>query len=472
MAAARQVQADWAQRVPRRRLKIIGSIAKRIAAEPMPLAESVTRANATVAEIIASELLPLADACRYTAKVGRQVLAPESHGLWGRPWWLGRVSTKTLREPWGLVLILGPSNYPLFLPGVQIIQAIAAGNAVLAKPAPGCEEPLAVLKSMLVEAGVPEPLVQVMPPDVAVAEEAIDRGVDKVFLTGSVPTGKKVLQRLADRLTPSTMELSGCDAVFVSPQADLNRALQSIVYALRLNGGQTCISPRRIFVTPTHEPELRQRLPELLKEPGDSMQIGLQVADQVRGAIEQAVNDGATLLTGAAPSAGDDQMQPTVLVDVTPEMQVAQSDLFAPICSIMAVPDMPAAIAADNYCPYALGASVFGPKTYAEFWAERIQAGSVVLNDIVVPTADPRACFGGWRQSGWGVTRGSEGLLEMTRPKSICIRHGSWLPHLDKSAQDEQMLVLLLTVVHGPTLRARASALRRLIAKSRKQKSS
>ena len=395
-----------------------------------------------------------ADACKFAAKHGPRILAPYSHQTLLGSWWMGRIGVSVRPEPWGLVLILAPWNYPLLLAGVQMIQAVAAGNAVLVKPSPGCERVTLLLLECMTAAGIPKELVQVLPSDGEAGEAAIRLGVDKVVLTGSARTGRKVLHLLAEELTPSTMELSGCDAAFVLPQADLKRAAKSIAFALKMNGGATCISPRRIFVTAENKAALCDLLAEELIGARPTP-LRPQILAQATELIAEAVASGARLLTIHDPAHGE-SFQPTVLVDVLPTMQVAQADVFAPLAAVIEVDDMTEAVRIDVNCPYHLGASVFGPEPHASHWAEQIQAGCVTLNDTLVPTADPRVSFGGRGHSGWGVTRGPEGLLEMTRLKVICERRGRWMPHFDrKIAGNQSVLKHLLKFFHARTLSER-----------------
>jgi aldehyde dehydrogenase (NAD+) len=209
---------------------------------------------------------------------------------------MGRIGVYVQPEPWGLVLILAPWNYPLLLAGVQMIQAVAAGNAVLVKPSPGCERVTLLLRDCMTAAGIPEELVQVLPSDVEAGEAAIRLGVDKVVLTGSAGTGRKVLHMLADEFTPSTMELSGCDAAFVLPQADLKRAAKSIAFALKMNGGATCIAPRRIFVTQDNFSILCDLLNEELIDAAPTP-LRPQILAQATELIAEAIAGGARLLT-------------------------------------------------------------------------------------------------------------------------------------------------------------------------------
>jgi acyl-CoA reductase-like NAD-dependent aldehyde dehydrogenase len=471
LEAADIAQHTWAQEVPRQRLQVIGKLSGILATRYAEFLPAIERSNATAAEKLSSEILPLADACRFTARVGRQTLADRTLSARYGAWWLGRVGVRITREPWGTILVIGPSNYPLFLPGVQIIQALAAGNAVVVKPAPGGAAVMELLKQCLVEAGMPDGLLQVLPTDVETAVATIQQGVDKVVLTGSLQTGRAVLRQLAETLTPATMELSGCDAVFVLPQDDMRQAARVIGFALKLNGGATCIAPRRIFVMRDSANQLIELLRQELESVAAPMHVASGALTLTHQTVQQALAAGAEVCIGELPYVNTGIMKPLVLRGVTMEMEIARSDLFAPVASVIEVDSMEEAIVADRSCPYGLGAAVFGPTTNAKHVASKISAGCVVLNDMIAPTADPRVAFGGRNQSGWGVTRGAEGLLEMTRIKTVCIRRGKWLPHLNpQDAQDVYMLERLLQLFHASTLRARLTALLEIIQYARRKK--
>jgi acyl-CoA reductase-like NAD-dependent aldehyde dehydrogenase len=361
----------------------------------------------------------------------------------------------------------------LFLPGVQAIQALAAGNAVVIKPAPGGSEVMAFFRDLVVQCGIPRDLIQILDTSIDSARQAIELGVDKVVLTGSAATGRTVAQQLADALTPAVMELGGCDAVFVLPQANLERVVRCLDYALRLNGGATCIAPRRIFVTSKHYDSLVSQLVTRLRDAVTrDFPVASSAALQLSKLVEQAVSNGAVIECGEVIRAGSEvRVLPFVLSGVRVEMDIARADLFAPIVSIVRVNDMAEAIELDRECPYKLGAAIFGPQNYAEHWAGEFQAGCVVINDLIVPTADPRVSFGGREQSGWGQTRGAEGLLEMTYPKTICTRKGNWLPHLDEQlAADGELLSHMLDLFHQRSWRKRLAALRAIMAERKKPK--
>jgi acyl-CoA reductase-like NAD-dependent aldehyde dehydrogenase len=303
---------------------------------------------------------------------------------------------------------------------VQILQALVAGNAACVKPAPGREPPLVRLAELLAGAGLPDGLLHVLQASHTAGEAAVRAGFDKVFLTGSAATGARVLAAAAPMLTPTTMELSGNDPVFVLPGADLNLVAECLCYGLRLNGGETCIAPRRVFVTQADAPALARALAARLPAAG-SMSVPETALTRVAESL--AGPDGGAIRV-LAPDG------PIVLAAPGPALAALTDDMFAPVLCLLTVADMEAALAIADTSPYALGAAVFGPDPAARALAGRVRAGSVVLNDLIVPTADPRLPFGGRGRSGFGVTRGAEGLLEMTAIKTVSARTGRFRPHL------------------------------------------
>ncbi|EKV28169.1 putative aldehyde dehydrogenase (NAD+) [Caenispirillum salinarum AK4] len=449
VAAARAAQGLWGRTPLRRRLKVIRRLRRMIGRRATDLAGAVrTYGGRQPGETLMAEVLPLAEACRFLEREAGDLLAPRKLGGEGRPAWLSGTSAVVTPEPLGVVLILAPSNYPLMLPGIQIVQALVAGNAVVVKPAPQCAAPLYKLAAMLDHAGLPEGLLHVLGETVAEAEAAMDAGVDKVLLTGSAETGKAVQRRLAETLTPATMELSGSDAVVVLPRADLDLVARSVAYGLRLNGGATCIAPRRVFVPREAAAALeRKLLYEIASIP--AVPVPLPVRRQLHDLVRQAESDGARLAHGTFDPA-EGALKPVVVADAAPWMGLLQADVFAPVVSLVPVADTQAAVEQANECPYGLGATVFGPEKAAREVAEALRVGGVTINDIIVPTADPRLPFGGRGRSGFGVTRGTEGLLELTHPKVISTRKGRFRPHLrPPSEADAKLAAGWLRLVHG-----------------------
>ena len=455
---ARAAQPGWAAVPVARRVRLLGRVRRSVAADPLALARTVGERR-SLAETLSAEVLPLLEAIRFLEQRADTLLRPRPVGRLGRPLWLWGVSAELRREPFGAVLVLGPGNYPLFLPGAQVIQALAAGNAAVAKPAPGCLAPMRALAESLRAAGLPDGVLAVLPDSVAAGSAAVATGFDRVVLTGSAATGRQVLRAAAERLTPCAMELSGSDPVFVLEGADIGLTAAALAYGLRLNGGATCIAPRKVFIRPDQAGPLERALAGRLAD-APAVAVPAPVLARLRALLEQAQATGARL----SGWPGEAATRPILVADALPDLELLRQDVFAPVLSIVPVPDEQAALAAAALSPYALGAAIFGPPEAARCLAARVRAGSVVINDLIVPTADPRLPFGGRGESGFGVTRGAEGLLEMTVCKTVLLRRGRFRPHLDARAEDAGALAVLIGLLHG-TPAARLAALRRLVGR-------
>ena len=463
VAHARTAQMRWAQAPLRTRLAVLRRARHRIAATADQVAQTVPceqtgALHRSVADTLASEVLPLVEACRFLEREAAWILAPQRLSAQARPFWLRRVIAETLHEPLGVVLILAPANYPLFLPGVQALQALAAGNAVLWKPAAGGTAAAEALRAALVQSGLDPALLQLLDESIQAAQHTIAGRVDKVFLTGSAQTGTAVLSQLAPHLTPVVMELSGCDAVFILPGADLDRAAAALAFGLRLNGSATCMAPRRLFLVGEHPGLMRKLLQHCESLPVVPLPASTQA--KLTDLLEDAERHGATaLLKGTV-----DALAYAVVTHANSEMLIAQSDLFAPVFCIFETPNAESAVTAHAPCPYALTAAIFGPEAKARELASKLPLGTVLINDLIVATADPRVAFGGRKSSGFGATRGREGLLEMTVLKTVLIqRSRDLLAYQPTTAAHQPFFAAYLQAVHSGTWRERWQGLRRLV---------
>lgn len=418
---AQSTEQRWRASSLDARLGIVRTFRRTLARESRAIAGGFCGKDRPPAEFLASEIIPLLDACRFLEKNANRLLAPRRHSSWGMPLWLAGTRHEIVREALGVVLVIGPSNYPFFLPGTQVLQAIVGGNAVLLKPGSGGSECATLLARLLSEAGLPEGVFQILPEFTQAAVETISRGVDKVFLTGSGAAGRKVLIQCAYTLTPATVELSGCDAALILPDANLDLAAQAIAFGLTLNSGRTCIAPRRAIVWGEAADHFQTKLlralqgrPKIfLKE-----QMNTEFVENVRMAIKQ----GARLIHGAINEDGVIE-GPVILAGVGESTSMALEENWGAVLSIIPVANESEAVRAFHRSPFGLGASIFTSQIkQARALAARLEAGSICINDLVVPTADGRLPFGGRNQSGFGVTRGPEGLLEMTVLKVISTR--------------------------------------------------
>jgi aldehyde dehydrogenase (NAD+) len=489
-ARAYGAQLLWRDLKLKDRLAILSGLRSLLVRDRIILAQAIQIPNRqNYAETISAELMPLADSVRWLCRRARHVLRTRYTQRRHTPLWLGWLESSVVRVPHGLVLIIGPGNYPLYLTGVQTLQALAAGNAVAIKPAPGAELITERFVDLLVEAGVPRELCVILDSSIESGQAAIEAGVDKVVLTGSSRSGRNVLKQLADCLTPATMELSGCDAMYVLPGADLHRVCDVLVFTLRLNGGASCLAPRRIFVPEKAYEVFHRLLAQRLtadRQKGWRTEIPKAVFEKLKAGVKEAVQSGArvfesphaNILLTTAQADQSPSPQPNapghalstvsighlVLTDMKPSMGLCSADIFAPLAMILPVADWAEALQFDSMCPYALTASVYGPVEDALRMTKFISAGSIIINDTLVPTADPQLPFGGRGESGYGVTRGDEGLLEMTVPKVITLRRGRWLPHLQPpSPADESLLDGLLQLNHSGSLLKRLRGLKQTI---------
>ena len=466
-------QTAWSNLSTKERCRVIGQVAHRVCdhAERL-IADCQSDQRTDAVETITSELMPLCAALDWIRKRGHNVLSERKVGVSGRPLWMPGVHSVVQRVPLGEVLILGTWNYPLLLPGVQIAQALAAGNRVLLKPAIGTEQASQTLAKCFYQAGVPESQFAVLGAETSHATEAIQKGVDLIVLTGAAETGRKVLAAAAETLTPTIMELSGSDSVIVLPGCDLERVTKCLLFGIRFNAGATCIAPRRLIVQESEKVQIVAKLLDALKDLPPLI-VHPAARAGVAECLADAIEEGAVDLLGQFDRQAlvqDGRMVPCILDNVQATNRVANSDLFAPVLSIITVGSSEEAVQIVNESEYRLASSVFGPAREADAVANQLNVGTVTVNDLITPTADPRLPFGGRGKSGFGVTRGPEGLLSMSAVRVISRRKGSLLPHLfARKPSDQEMLHGSLELLHGKGVGQRLAGLRRSMRSVKKK---
>ena len=453
-----EAQRRWAARPLNDRLDVLRRTRHSLASRTSEIAQAISAAlQRSAAETLVAELLPLLDAMRFLERRAHGILAP--HKLTkGRPIWLTGVQAEVQRIPLGHILVIGPANFPLFLPGAQVMQALAAGNAVTWKPGTGGKRVASIIARTLAENGLPDGVLAVTEETAAAAQDALADQPDKVIFTGSFQTGCAVLRTLAETATPAVLELSGADAVAVLPSANLSAAAKAIAFGLRLNGGEVCMSPRRLFAT--HETMLVLRPlieAELAAVPPVSLRPS--TARALRPLIDAAVAEGARLLGLWQPQA----QRPLLLEGARPTMEVTRSDVFAPVLSMIEAPSVLHIADLINDCPYALTAAIFGSEGEARALGGQLRVGTVLVNDLIAPTADPRVPFGGRGRSGFGATRGAEGLLEMTAARSVLVRRRPSTQHYKPvGTQEFRIFAGVIGLLHGSSLRDRLQSFRNL----------
>lgn len=390
-------------------------------------------------EVVGTELLPTAAALKFLEQEAARLLTPRQIPGRLRPTWLMGCRDTVHRRPVGVVGIIGTWNYPVYLNMVQIAQALVAGNGVLWKPSENAPRTADLTHSLFLHAGFPAALFQKLPATREAGPQLAEAEIDHVVFTGSDVVGRKLAAKLGERLIPSTLELSGCDAMFVFDDADLKMAVNAAWFGVSLNRGQTCIAVRRVFVQRSRYAEFVAALQPLFTASREMTLVTDQQRAQAERLIADAVERGAAAIRPAIPeTANPNVMAPTLLSDVPADAAVCREACFAPVAAVIPFDAIDDALSQAARSPFGLAASIFTADTAnAVKLASRIPAGSVVVNDVLAPTAHPATPFGGRGASGWGVTQGAEGLLAMTVPQTVTVHGGRFRPHLDEAVNPD-----------------------------------
>jgi acyl-CoA reductase-like NAD-dependent aldehyde dehydrogenase len=431
VARARAAQAAWAEIGVRRRIAVLREFQRRLLKKKSEIAEAITgEAGKPIAESLTTEVLVVLDAARFLIENAYRRLRDEPlpHASFAAKLKSGRL----VREPYGVVAIISPWNYPFSIPATETLAALVAGNAVVLKPSEFTSLVALELAALLHAAGVPQDVFQVVVGDGATGAALVHAHVDKLVFTGSVATGKRIAAAAAERLLPVVLELGGKDPMLVLDDADVDVASSAAVWGAFLNAGQTCLSVERCYV---HR-SLYEKFLHACVEKTNKLRVGrgldhdtdvgpmihqrqLQI---VESHVQDAVARGARLLAGGSrsPELGKNFYKPTVLADVTHEMRIMRGETFGPVLPVMAFDSDEEAVRLANDSEFGLAASVWTrDSARGERLARRIQAGTVMVNDVVSCFAISEAPHGGVKTSGIGRAHGRFGLEEMVRLKYV-----------------------------------------------------
>jgi len=349
-------------------------------------------------------------------------------------------------RPYPVVGVISPWNFPLALALGDAIPALQAGAAVVVKPSEftplGLDE---IVRAWKEEIGGPDVFDCVH--GTGEAGGALIDQVDFIQFTGSDRTGRKVMARAADTLTPVSLELGGKDPMIVLADADLDRAANAATWGSMYNSGQVCLSVERIYVEEPAYDEFVAKLTAAvgkLRQGADDKSFGKDVgamtsptqAAVVEDHVNDALTNGATALTGGKRVDGPgDYFEPTVLVGVDHSMKVMRDETFGPVVGVMKVRDSEQALELANDSRYGLAGSVFGERERAERVARRIEAGAVNVNDVIVNYIAVDVPMGGWKESGIGFRHGEYGIKKYCRPESVIVtrfagkNEPTWYPY-------------------------------------------
>ncbi|WP_435769789.1 succinic semialdehyde dehydrogenase [Nocardioides sp. SYSU DS0651] len=375
------------------------------------------------------EILQVANLARHYARHGRRYLV-DNRVRGAMP---GLTRVREVRVPKGVVGMISPWNYPLYLAVGDVVPALLAGNGVVSKA--DSQTPLTLLwaRALMAEAGLPTDLWHVVVGPGSVVGDAIISGVDHICFTGSTATGRHVGRRAGERLIAASLELGGKNPLIVREDADVQRAAAGCVAAAFANTGQMCIHVERVIVHEAVYDAFRDalvsataalRLGQTFDFTVDVGSLASQAQlDTVTAHVDSAVAAGATVVAGgrARPDLGPLVYEPTVLEGVTADMPVCLDETFGPVVSLYRVGNDHEALVKANEGSYGLSASIWSRDVdAAEKMAQRVRAGSVNVNDGAAAAAGSiEAGMGGMGDSGLGRRHGAEGIRKYTESQTV-----------------------------------------------------
>jgi acyl-CoA reductase-like NAD-dependent aldehyde dehydrogenase len=441
VSRARAAQPGWRKLSFKDRGRIVLRAREIVLAGTEDIAQLISRETGKpVPEAISMEIVPTLDLMYYFAHHTAKLLRPQKidigqYGLMGR-------SSRMVYQPVGVVAIISPWNFPWATPLDEVVMALMAGNSVVVKPSE--LTPLTALKiaDVFKRAALPDGLLEIVIGDGQTGAALTDAGVDKIMFTGSVSTGKRVAEVAAKHLTPVVLELGGKDPMIVLADANIENAARAAVWGAFANSGQACASIERCYVHESIATDFTKRVvaeTELLKQgmPADAgTDLGAMSNERQLRIVEEHVADalrgGAQVLTGGARGKGTGWFYPpTVLTNVSHSMKIMREETFGPTLPIMTFQSEAEALRLANDSIYGLTACVWtNDISRGRRLAEQIDAGTVMVNEVVYTHGIAQTPWGGVKQSGYGRTHGRMGLLELVSPRHIHVNRFAFLPDL------------------------------------------
>lgn len=452
-ARARQAQREWQHWPVRRRAAVLLRFHDLVLKRQDEVLDLIQLETGKARLHAHEEVLAVCIAARHYGRKGPSYLAPKRRQ--------GAIPTFTqvreLRQPRGVVGQVAPWNYPFELSVGDALPAFVAGNAVVMKPDTETSLTAMWARQLLIEAGLPEDVWQiVLGEGPVVGPEVVNRG-DYVSFTGSTATGRQVAQQAAARLVGCSLELGGKNAMIVLPDADLDKAAAGAVRGAFSSAGQLCISIERLYVHESVADAFLERFVARTKAMrlGSGLAYGADmgslVSDQqlknVTRHVEEAVEKGAKVLAGgkSRPDLGPLFHEPTILDGVTEPMAVCAEETFGPVVSIYRFSDPEEAVSLANATAYGLNSSVWSTNTRrARALAAQLRTGTVNINEgYAAAYGSVKAPMGGMGDSGLGRRHGSEGILKYTEVQTVA--HQRVLPMAPSFGMDDRQYAAFMS---------------------------
>ena len=333
----------------------------------------------------------------------------------------------------GPALVISPWNFPFMIPFMDVISELFVGNTVVLRPSTSTPFSALAIGEVMAEAGLPAGVLNIVPCRVPLAEEMIvNPKIQSISFTGSVGVGKRIMELASRNLTNVVLELGGKDPTIVLADADLELAARGTVWAALMNSGQSCASVERVYVAEEVADRFVGRVLEITRSlrVGNPLEGGVDLGPMenlaqlkvVEEHLQDAVDKGAKVLCGGRrlDNLPGYFFEPTILTNVNHKMKIMTEETFGPVLPIMTFRNLEEAMALANDSHYGLTASVWTRDKKAGAWiAERLETGGVTINDHMMTFNEPRAIWGGIKQTGMGRTHGPYGLLEIANIKFV-----------------------------------------------------
>jgi acyl-CoA reductase-like NAD-dependent aldehyde dehydrogenase len=469
VSTARTAQRAWEVLSLEERARVIRRLSRLISEREEVLAEMISRCTGkTMTDAMAGDVAPAGIAADWYARAACRYLKTRRLRR-GHIFFLMIKRSYLRREPLGVVGIIGPWNYPFSIPMQETLMALMAGNGVVLKVATQTQPVGEAMIELLADAGVPEGLVNLVHVPGAEAGPAfLASDIDKLMFTGSLAVGKRLAVGAAERLMPIGLELGGNDAMIVLSDACIERAARGALWCGMSNAGQSCGGVERIIVEEPAWERFRSRFAELVRnmrvgyDAYHATDIGSLTSEKqlrvVKAHVADATKKGATIAAeSAAPESGKRQFfhRAVVLENVTSEMDVLRHETFGPVVTLQRASDEDEAIRMANDSYLGLSASVWTTSRRRAFRvAAQLEAGSIGVNDHLMPHGMAETPWGGYKRSSMGRTHGRLGLEAMTQPKVIVVDRFARAPHqiwwLPNSSKGHQTVVSVLRFLYGP----------------------
>ena len=465
MAHLRTTFPVWKKKTPKERARVLKKLQEKLIDYADEIAAVINQDNGKSRQSAMSEVFLVADKLNSYRKHAHRWLKPEPvpPGLYNFKRYYSRP------EPYGVVAVIGPWNYPIDLTIPPVFAALLAGNTVILKPSE-----VTAATGVLIEKlfqSVPElaPFVRVIHGDGSVGAALVQSGPDLVFLTGSTNTGRKVAQATAELMIPFICELGGKDPMLVLEDADIQEAARWGAWGSFFNAGQNCIAVERMYVVEAvYEKFLQAFLEETRNytvgysmEKENPYNFGPLTFDRqvniVDDHLQDALDKGAQIALGGQRNGMF--MEPTILTHVHHGMKIMQEETFGPVVPVMKVKDEAEAVQLANHSRFGLSACVWSRDLQrAERIAEQLEVGSVVVNDTIAHYAVALMPFGGMKESGNARTHGKYDVRQFTRTKAFGIAHKPYAADVATIVRKPNRYYVMSAMVHmlfGVTLRQR-----------------